>query len=92
MKFKVTKSKKPSFEPIKIELELNTPNDLFYLAAALNLSDGTITEACSYLKHYGFKKTVGFSGLWNELDGLAEEWIAACRHAGVGVMNEKEKE
>ena len=83
MQHKISKIEQLRFKPIKIELKLEEPNDLFYLCAALNVNVERIKEASSYLRETAYEKPVNNYQFWLQLDQMAEDWIAHCKAAGV---------
>ena len=83
MQHKISKIEELRFKPIKVELALEQPNDLFYLCAILNANVDGIKKASSYLRDTGYEKPVNNYRFWLQLDAIAEEWIAHCKAAGV---------
>ena len=83
MRHKVSEIEQICFKPIKIELTLEEPNDLFYLCAALNANVERFKEASSYLRDTGYEKPVNNYQFWLQLDRAAEDWMARCRAANV---------
>ena len=63
------------FEPIKIELVIETPEDLYNLLIRLNMNSDSINKSERYTGDYP-KNIVAddsLNSLWNQLDDIAAE-------------------
>ena len=83
MRHTVSKIEQIRFKPIKIELTLEEPNDLFYLCAAFNVNVDRIKESSPYLRDTAYEKPNSSYSFWRQLDQAAEDWMAQCKAAGV---------
>ena len=83
MKFKIEKINQIRFKPVKVEIRLEEPNDLFCLAAALNLSAGQIKNQSAYLESTAYENPESKYSLFCKLDEMAMDWIAHCEAAKV---------
>lgn len=72
MDYKI-KKKKEEFEPVTVEITLNTRNELAWFTGCINLATAHIRELNEYyLKFDSFIKKS--DGLWEELDYLCRKY------------------
>ncbi len=83
MQYKISKIEQFRFKPIKVELTLEDPNDLFYICAILNVNVDRIKESSPYLRDTAYEKPMNNYQLWLQLDQIAEDWMAHCRATNV---------
>ena len=76
------KNPRPVFNPFSVTVELEEPNDLFYLLAMMNVSSADLKRCSTYMSGTEFEKPSYYSR-WEKLDGVAKGWFEECAKANV---------
>lgn len=81
MKYRICNVKKasprPKIKPFDVVITVENESDLYYLAAAMNLSAQMIREQSDYLRDLSWDKPSEFYQTWNELDEMIAEHLKA---------------
>lgn len=90
MKMTIRREKpKPNFDPITVTITLETPNDLIYFAATLNVHHTTLKEASDYCSNIDYRKPENGYKRFTEINSYVNEWVDKCRAAGVPPLGAK---
>jgi hypothetical protein len=78
MKFKINKigvkeTPRPQLKPLEVTFTIENENDLAYLTAILNLSEGNIKKVSEYPHDIKWKKPDSGFEYWHELDEILKD-------------------